>query len=100
ESSRIARVTIDTAEGIADGQPLPDWALNEAHYMNPHYEAMETAIRAAWSSPEGMGARSLLAGSGSVRRADGLTVRSSTPVISSEALPRGQIGRASCRERM
>src|SRR5690606_16661990 len=91
ESSRIARVTLDTAEDIAQGQPLPEWGLNTSHYVGaPYYQAMETAIRRAWTDPEGVASRSMLSGEGAVVRPDGLRIQARTPIISSEALPRGR----------
>src|SRR5690606_9190745 len=91
ESSRIARVTLDTAEDIAQGQPLPAWGLNTSHYVGaPYYQAMETAIRRAWTDPEGVASRSMLSGEGAVVRPDGLRIQARTPIISSEALPRGR----------
>src|SRR5690606_12510756 len=91
ESSRIARVTLDTAEDIAQGQPLPEWGLNTSHYVGaPYYQAMETAIRRAWTDPEGVASRSMLSGEGAVVRPDGLTYQAGVPLGTGEARARGR----------
>src|SRR5690606_26268962 len=91
ESSRIARVTLDTAEDIAQGQPLPEWGLNTSHYVGPpYYQAVETAIRRAWTDPEGHATRSVRSADGSVVPRDALRIQARTPSISSEALPRAR----------